>query len=137
MPVVHNSFLRGRAIVANYRLRSDNSARRLNLDHLRKQRNRPEYRWSDFSEEQQSILSNLAESNTQVTNPSPQETRDLLQRLMQTLKPNERLIVQWMYLEEKSVSEICDLTGWKTSKIKVTAFRARKKLATAVKRLEK
>lgn len=107
------------------------------IDHLRKQRNRPEYRWSDFSDEQQSILNNLAESNTQVTNPSPQETRELLQRLMQTLKPNEKLIVQWMYLEEKSVSEICDLTGWKSSKIKVTAFRARKKLATAVKRLEK
>src|SRR5580692_12243638 len=44
------------------------------IDHLRKQRNRPEYRWSDFSEEQQAILNNLAETNTQVTNPSPQET---------------------------------------------------------------
>src|SRR3981081_3923616 len=44
------------------------------IDHLRKQRNRPEYRWSDFSEEQQSILSNLAETNTKVTNTSPQQT---------------------------------------------------------------
>ena len=26
------------------------------IDHLRKQRNRPEYRWSDFSEDQQAIL---------------------------------------------------------------------------------
>jgi DNA-directed RNA polymerase specialized sigma24 family protein len=54
-----------------------------------------------------------------------------------TLKPAERLIVQWLYLEEKSVADICDLTGWKTSKVKVTAFRARQKLAAAVKRLEK
>jgi len=46
-------------------------------------------------------------------------------------------VVQWLYLEEKSVAEICDLTGWKASKIKVTAFRARQKLASAVQRLEK
>src|SRR5215471_18748468 len=32
------------------------------IDHLRKQRNRPEYRWSDFSEEQQSILDNLKDN---------------------------------------------------------------------------
>jgi DNA-directed RNA polymerase specialized sigma24 family protein len=47
------------------------------------------------------------------------------------------VIVQLLYLEEKSVLEICDLTGWKASKVKVTAFRARQKLAAAVKRIVK
>ena len=32
------------------------------IDHLRKQHNRPEYRWSDFSEEQQAILDNLKDN---------------------------------------------------------------------------
>ena len=107
------------------------------IDHLRKQRNRPEYRWSDFSEDQQAILDNLKENASQPPEQSPEESRDLLNRLLLTLKPAERLVVQWLYLEEKSVADICDLTGWKTSKVKVTAFRARQKLAAAVIRLEK
>jgi RNA polymerase sigma-70 factor, ECF subfamily len=107
------------------------------IDHLRKQRNRPEYRWSDFSEDQQAILDNLKDNASQPPEQSPEESRELLNRLLLCLKPAERLIVQWLYLKEKSVSEICDLTGWKPSKVKVTAFRARQKLAATVKRLEK
>ncbi len=107
------------------------------IDHLRKQRHRPEYRWSDFSEDQQAILNNLKDNACQPPEQSPQESRELLKTLLLTLKPHERLILQLLYLEEKSVSEICDLTGWKASKVKVTAFRARQKLAATVKRLEK
>src|SRR3984957_16047116 len=107
------------------------------FDHLRKQRHRPEYRWSDFSEDQQAILDNLKENASQPPEQSPEESRELLNRLLLILKPAERVIVQFLYLEEKTVLEICDLTGWKTSKVKVSAFRARQKLAAAVKRLEK
>jgi len=107
------------------------------IDHLRKQRNRPEYRWSDFSEDQQAIMENLKDNASQPPQQSPEESRELLNRLLLSLKPAERLVVQWLYLEEKSVSEICDLTGWRASKVKVTAFRARQKLAATVKRLEK
>jgi RNA polymerase sigma-70 factor (ECF subfamily) len=107
------------------------------IDHLRKQRNRPEYRWSDFSEDQQAILDNLKDNASKPPQQSPAESRELLNRLLLSLKPAERLIIQWLYLEEKAVSEICDLTGWKPSKVKVTAFRARQKLAATVKRLEK
>ena len=106
------------------------------IDHLRKQRNRPEYRWSDFSEEQQAILDNLKDTASQPVQQSPDESRELLERLLLSLKPEERLVVRWLYLEEKSVAEICDLTGWKPSKIKVKAFRARQKLAATVKRLK-
>jgi RNA polymerase sigma-70 factor, ECF subfamily len=107
------------------------------IDHLRKQRNRPEYRWSDFSEEQQAMLNNLKENASQPQEQSTEENRELLNRLLLALKPAERIVVQLLYLEEKSVLEICDLTGWKPSKVKVTAFRARQKLAAAVKRIVK
>jgi RNA polymerase sigma factor (sigma-70 family) len=107
------------------------------IDHLRKQKNRPEYRWSDFSEEQQAALSNLREGAILPPERSPEEVRELLYRLLATLKPDERLVIQLMYLEEKSVAEIGNLTGWKTSKVKVTAFRARQKLLTAIQRVEK
>jgi RNA polymerase sigma-70 factor (ECF subfamily) len=107
------------------------------IDYLRKQRNRPEYRWSDFTEEQQAVLNTLRDGKSEAANHSPTESRELLARLLLTLKANERLIVQWLYLEEKSVAEICDLTGWKSSKVKVMAFRTRQKLAAAIKRLER
>jgi RNA polymerase sigma factor (sigma-70 family) len=107
------------------------------IDHLRKQKNRPEYRWSDFSEEQQAALSNLREGVTLPPERSPDELRDLLYRIMALLKPDEKLVIQLMYLEERSVAEVSNLTGWKASKIKVTAFRARQKLLTAIRRVEK
>ena len=39
-------------------------------------------------------------------------------------------------LEEKTVQDVCDLTGWGTSKVKVTAMRARRKLSEQLKKLE-
>jgi RNA polymerase sigma-70 factor (ECF subfamily) len=107
------------------------------IDHLRKQKHRPEYRWSDFTEEQQAMLSNLRDNAALPPERSPEEVRDLLQRILTRLRPDERLVIQLMYLEEKSIAEICSLTGWKASKIKVTAFRARQKLLIAIKKAEK
>jgi len=107
------------------------------IDHLRKQKNRPEFRLADFTLEQQAALENLQNTASLPAERSPEEMRELLNRLMLVLKGDERLVIQLMYLEERSVAEICDLTGWKASKIKVTAFRARQKLAATLKRLEK
>src|SRR6202051_3855472 len=69
------------------------------IDHLRKQRNRPEYRWSDFSTDQQAILDNLKENAVEPAEQSPEESRELLNRLLLTLKPAERVIIQLLYLE--------------------------------------
>jgi RNA polymerase sigma-70 factor, ECF subfamily len=107
------------------------------IDQLRKQKIRPEFRWSDFTEEQQAMLDNLKNSAILPSDRSPEEAKELLERLMKALKPEERAVVTWLHLEEKSIAEICDFTGWSPSKVKVTAFRARQKLAAAVQRLEK
>ena len=42
-----------------------------------------------------------------------------------------------MELKEKTVKEVCKLTGWSESKVKVTKMRARKKLHLAMINLEK
>ncbi len=107
------------------------------IDHLRKQKNRPELRFADFTEEQQAVLENLREGATPPPDRSPEELRDLLDKVLTKLKPDERLAVQLMYLEEKSVAEISNLTGWTASKVKVTAFRARRKLLDLVQRMER
>jgi RNA polymerase sigma-70 factor (ECF subfamily) len=107
------------------------------IDHLRKQKIRPEFRWSDFTVEQEAMLNNLKNSAILPAERSPEETRDLLDRLMRGLKPEERAVVTWLHLEEKSIAEICDLTGWSASKVKVIAFRGRQKLSSMVRRIEK
>ena len=107
------------------------------IDHLRRQKVRPEMRWADFSEEQQAVLENWRESAVEPVERSPEEARELLEKLLSSLRPNERAIIQWLHLEQKSIQEISDLTGWSASKIKVAAFRARQKLMKLVQRLER
>src|SRR5580700_9300255 len=51
------------------------------IDHLRKQRNRPEYRWSDFSTDQQAILNTLMDGASEPENRGPGEIRELVARL--------------------------------------------------------
>jgi RNA polymerase sigma-70 factor, ECF subfamily len=40
----------------------------------------------------------------------------------------ERLVIDLLYLQERSVAEIQAVTGWGASLVKVRAFRARQKL---------
>jgi RNA polymerase sigma-70 factor, ECF subfamily len=41
------------------------------------------------------------------------------------LSPKERLVITLLELEERSVQEIAELTGWSAGNVKVRAFRAR------------
>ena len=60
-----------------------------------------------------------------------------LEKLLATLKPRERTVIQLLDLEERTVQETCNLTGWGASKVKVTAMRARRKLREQLQRLER
>lgn len=54
--------------------------------------------------------------------------RELVDFAMQRLSPDERLILTLAEIEERSVREIAELTGWSESNVKVRAFRARQSL---------
>ncbi|BCS52023.1 RNA polymerase sigma factor [Geobacter sp. SVR] len=56
------------------------------------------------------------------------ELRELLAWAMARLKPDERLVITLMELEEKTVRETADLTGWSEANVKVRAHRARQAL---------
>jgi RNA polymerase sigma-70 factor (ECF subfamily) len=47
---------------------------------------------------------------------------------MNALKPGERLVIDLLYLQQKSVEEIRRVTGWSGALVKVRAFRARQKM---------
>lgn len=53
------------------------------------------------------------------------DARETLAHAMQKLSPEERLVITLSEIEEKSVREVAELTGWSESNVKVRAFRAR------------
>ncbi len=62
--------------------------------------------------------------------------RTLVRRLMETLAPEFRLVIQLLEIEERSIKEIHEATGWSVPLIKVRAFRARAAMRKALARLK-
>ena len=56
------------------------------------------------------------------------ETLELLEIVLQKLKPEERLLVDMIYFEGNTLKEASEVLNWKLSKVKVRAMRARKKM---------
>jgi RNA polymerase sigma-70 factor (ECF subfamily) len=59
---------------------------------------------------------------------SSQEAAETVHALLGRLPPRDRLVLTLIYLEERSVAETAELTGWTKAMVKVQAFRARAKL---------
>jgi RNA polymerase sigma-70 factor (ECF subfamily) len=62
-----------------------------------------------------------------------EEAYRMLYRALVRLKPPERLVITLLELEEKSLREVADLTGWSIANVKVRAYRARKILRRIIK----
>ncbi len=110
------------------------------IDQLRAQKRRPEFRWADLSENEAGVLENVLTSERDVAPDAALASRELVYKLLDQLKPEDRMVVQLLDLEQKSIAEISQLTGWNQSLVKVRAFRARgklKKLFEELKRKEK
>lgn len=58
----------------------------------------------------------------------PREAAEMLHGLLGQLRPRDRLVLTLMYLEELSINEIADQTGWSKTMVKVQVHRARKRL---------
>ena len=54
--------------------------------------------------------------------------KELLNGMLAQLSPKDRLLVTLLHLEERTVREIHELTGWSRPAIRVRAFRARAKM---------
>ncbi|WP_074407918.1 MULTISPECIES: RNA polymerase sigma factor [Aquimarina] len=53
---------------------------------------------------------------------------ELTQKSIHRLNPNEALVLNLFYLEEKKIKEISNITGWSISNVKVILHRARKNI---------
>jgi RNA polymerase sigma-70 factor (ECF subfamily) len=60
---------------------------------------------------------------------------DLVSRVMETLPPEDVLILQMIDGEGASMKEASASTGWSESKVKIKVFRARRRMREAVEKL--
>lgn len=99
------------------------------------QRNR-ESSFSDLSEPENDWLERF------VTAPeSASENADaaklLINRILEKLSPQARLVITLLEIEDRSVKEISKLTGWSVPLVKVRAFRARAEMKKILAKMAK
>ena len=98
------------------------------LSQIESERIRPELRHADLSEEEQAVVENLTASSEELAPDRQLASRQLVEHLLEMLKPVERLVIDLLYLQGRSVEEIHQITGMGMAAIKVRAFRARQKM---------
>ncbi|CAF0692481.1 RNA polymerase sigma factor [Candidatus Methylacidithermus pantelleriae] len=106
------------------------------LDALRKEKRRPELRWSELTQDEKVVLEELVSPREYEGGPAHlAAARELAERLLEALSPQDRIIVRMMDMEGASTAEVAALLGWGISKVKVRASRARKKLRALLVKL--
>jgi RNA polymerase sigma-70 factor (ECF subfamily) len=107
------------------------------LNQIAAEKVRPELRHADLSEEEQAVVENLATSSEELAPDRQFASRQLVEHLLELLKPVERLVIDMIYLQGRSVEEIRKITGWSAALIKVRAFRARQKMKAQLTNISK
>jgi RNA polymerase sigma-70 factor (ECF subfamily) len=107
-------------------------------DHLRAQRRRIEQQWAHETQKEDEWFELQMFEVAQERHASAERQRDaaeIAERLLAKLDPEDRLVVVLIDRDGFSVKEVSEMTGWGQSKVKVRAFRARRVLRAAMKRL--
>jgi RNA polymerase sigma-70 factor (ECF subfamily) len=98
------------------------------INQLKHEHVRPEWRMSDLSEEQETVVQQLASTHDPLPDEQSAMARELVEAMLARLRPEERMVITLLHLEERSVKEVSQMTGWSGSLVKVRAFRARNRM---------
>ena len=90
---------------------------------------------SDLSEDEDEWLEQQLSDPEQRSVENSLVAADLADRLLSVLSPEDQQALLMIDGEQASVKEVAEATGWSESKVKVRAFRARKKVREAMERL--
>jgi len=63
------------------------------------------------------------------------EQNHLINEALQMLLPKESLVLRLFYLQEESIKQVCEITGWTETNTKVLLHRARKHMLMACKKI--
>jgi RNA polymerase sigma factor (sigma-70 family) len=106
------------------------------LDHLRRQKSRPEFRWSDLSEEEEKLLEAVASGEAPGDADAPQAL-SLFNRLLEQLQPADAWLIREVELEQRALAEVCAEAGWNAGLARVRLFRARRRLQKLFQKMER
>lgn len=103
------------------------------LDMIRAMKRKPEDLQCDLAENDVGTALDLAASSGP-DGESSVITRDLSNKLLSHLGPEDRALLHMFYVDEMTVAEIASLLEWSISKVKIRAWRARNNLRKVLKR---
>ncbi|HYY57832.1 MAG TPA: RNA polymerase sigma factor [Pyrinomonadaceae bacterium] len=108
------------------------------LNLLRSAGRRPELTVSDLTEDESSWLDERQADAAAERHQSSERGRiaaDLAGRVLETLSADDQLVLTLVDGEDTPIKEVAEMTGWSQSKVKVQAFRARRRMRKAVEQL--
>ena len=106
------------------------------LNMLRGSKRRPELTVSDLSDDETGWMDQqLTEAVSERSFENNLVAADLADRLLGTLSPEDQQALLMIDGENASIKEVAEVTGWSESKVKVRAFRARRKVREAMEKL--
>ena len=107
------------------------------LNMVRSAKRRPESTVSDLTEDEQSWLErqSAGDGGEPASVENSLVATDLADRLLSVLSPEDQQALLMIDGEQASVKEVAEVTGWSESKVKVRAFRARRKVREAMEKL--
>ncbi len=103
-------------------------------DFLRNHQRRREASFSDLSEPENDWLERFVVA-PETANDHAEAAKLLVQRVLDRLSPQARLVITLLEIEDRPVKEIAALTGWSVPLVKVRAFRARAEMRKIVARM--
>ena len=105
-------------------------------DFLREHQRSRERSFTDLSGPENDWLESFARAPDQAADEAD-AARQLVERLLDMLSPPARLVITLLEIEDRSVKEISELTGWSVPLVKVRAFRARSEMRKCLRRITK
>jgi RNA polymerase sigma factor (sigma-70 family) len=108
------------------------------LNMLRAAKRRPEFVTADLTEDETQWLEKKGAEVPGAHSLDAEEkviAADLADRLLETLPAEDRLALTMIDGEGASVHEVAQATGWSESKVKIRAFRARRKAREMAEKL--
>jgi RNA polymerase sigma-70 factor, ECF subfamily len=97
------------------------------------QRNR-EMAFSELTEPEEDWLDRFV-TRPEEAGENAAAAKQLVERILEQLSPPARLVITLLEIEERSVKEIAQLTGWSIPLVKVRAFRARAEMKKCLAKL--
>jgi len=107
------------------------------LNEIRKAKRHPEFYAADLTDDEENWL------ETRLAGSSLSDdyfergiiAADLADKVLGSISPEDRVILIMLDGEDLPVKEVCEITGWSQSKVKIRAMRARRKLRKTVERM--